>query len=184
MTTISSLGYALLCALHRGPLTGYDLVRTMRKPIGYYWTAPQSQIYPELNRLTDAGLIRHDEEAGPGPRLRKTHQLTKAGQAALASWLPQPLPPGKPRDEAVLKTFALSAADPALMRQFYLGEAVKVAEQLADYRTQMAQLMAIGADQPDHPKFGAYATLRYAMLAFPARIEWYEWLAVQMQRRT
>jgi DNA-binding PadR family transcriptional regulator len=173
----------LLCALHRGPLTGYDLVRTMRKPIGYYWTAPQSQIYPELNRLTDAGLIEHEEEAGPGPRLRKTHQLTEAGRQALAGWLPQPVPPSKPRDEAILKTFAQSAADPVQMRQFYLGEAEKLAAQLADLRPQQASLQDAGADQPDHPMFGAYATLQYALQAFPVRMEWYRWMAREMQRR-
>lgn len=90
MTTVSALGHALLCALHRGPLTGYDLVRRMRRPIGYYWTAQQSQIYPELTRLTAAGLIEHEADAGPGPRQRKTHRLTAAGRDELATWLVRP----------------------------------------------------------------------------------------------
>ena len=55
MDEVSALGYALLCALHKEPLTGYDLVRRMHRPIGYYWSARQSQIYPELSRLTAAG---------------------------------------------------------------------------------------------------------------------------------
>jgi DNA-binding PadR family transcriptional regulator len=156
----------------------------MRRPIGYYWTAPQSQIYPELARLTAQGLIEHEADVGPGPRQRKTHRLTDAGRAALAEWLVRPPAPRRPRDEAVLKTYAQLAADPAQMREFYLAEARRHEEQLADYQRQFASLEGTGADHPDHPQFGAYATLRLALVGTPARIEWFRWLADEMGRRT
>ncbi|MEE6258390.1 PadR family transcriptional regulator [Plantactinospora sonchi] len=184
---MSTLGYALLCTLHRGPLTGYDIVRRMRKPIGYYWTAQQSQIYPELARLSAAGLIEHEADAGPGPRQRKTHRLTDAGREALAAWLVEPPAPRAPRDEAVLKTYALAAADPERMRGFYLAEAEAYQRRLDDFRAQHADLLSRDADNPPrraddprHPQFGAYATLELALASFPARIAWYRWLAEKM----
>ncbi|ROT33689.1 PadR family transcriptional regulator [Micromonospora sp. HM5-17] len=180
MATVSPLGYALLCTLHRGPLTGYEIVRRMRKPIGYYWTAQQSQIYPELARLSAAGLITHDAEAGPGPRQRKTHRLTDAGRAALAAWLVEPPAPRAPRDEAVLKTYALAAADPARMREFYLAEAEAYERRHEDFRAQHADLVSRNADDVQHPQFGAYATLELALATGPVRIAWYRWLAEKM----
>lgn len=183
MTTVSALGHALLCALHRGPLTGYDLVRRMRRPIGYYWTAQQSQIYPELTRLTAAGLIEHEADAGPGPRQRKTHRLTAAGRDELATWLVSPPAPRTPRDEAVLKTYALATADPRRMREMYLGEARSCDEQRADFERQAKELTDRGADQPDHPDFGSYATLRLALGSLTLRAGWCRWVAERLTER-
>nr|WP_275402546.1 PadR family transcriptional regulator [Streptomyces sp. SID13031] len=177
------MGYALLCVLHKGPLTGYEILQRMRKPVGYYWTAPQSQIYPALARLTEQGLIDHDEEPGPGPRPRKTHRLTPAGRDALSAWLTQPAEPPAPRDETILKTYAQLAADPGGMSTFYQGEIVRLRNQLADYQAQRDALIGTGAEEPDHPAFGAYATLTLGCRSLPVRIEWCEWLVAQMAHR-
>ncbi|MDG4790853.1 PadR family transcriptional regulator [Micromonospora sp. WMMD1102] len=180
MATVSTLGCALLCALHRGSLTGYELVQRMRKPIGYYWTAQQSQIYPELARLSASGLIEHDAEAGPGPRQRKTHRLTDVGREALAAWLVEPPAPRALRDEAILKTYALAAADPDGMREFYLAEAEVYQRRLDDFRAQHADLLSRHADDPLHPQFGAFATLELALAGTLPRIQWCRWMADRM----
>lgn len=179
---MSALRYALLCALHAGPLTGYELVQRMRHPIGYYWTAQQSQIYPELAKLTGEGLIEHDAAAGPGPHERKTHRLTATGRAELAAWLVEPPARRPPRDELVLKTFALAAADPAAMRDLYLGEARRHRERLDEYLVQHASMTGQSADDPDHPKFGAYATLQLGISAERTMIDWCEWLAASLDK--
>ena len=48
---MSTLTYAILAELARGPATGYVIAAAMRSPVGRYWTAQHSQIYPELARL-------------------------------------------------------------------------------------------------------------------------------------
>src|SRR5690606_24488121 len=63
---VSTLGFALLSLLTRGPATGYDLAQRMKAPIGHFWTAKHSQIYPELARLAEAGHVRVRSGAGPG----------------------------------------------------------------------------------------------------------------------
>ena len=35
----------------RRALSGYDLAREMKRPVGYFWQARHSQIYPQLARL-------------------------------------------------------------------------------------------------------------------------------------
>ncbi|NUR26990.1 MAG: PadR family transcriptional regulator [Catenulispora sp.] len=177
---MSSLRYALLCALHAGPLTGYEIVQRMRRPIGYSWTAQQSQIYPELARLTDEGLIEHEAAAGPGPHERRTHRLTPAGQAELGAWLVRPPQHRAPKDELVLKTYAVAAADPVAMRELYATEARRHAERLADYEGQHEAAVAAGHDRPGHPRFGAYATLQLGILSERALLSWCGWMAEQI----
>jgi DNA-binding PadR family transcriptional regulator len=183
LAALSPLGYALLCALHRGPLTGYDLVLKMRRPIGYYWAAQQSQIYPELARLEEAGLIAHSAEDGPGPRQRKTHRLTDRGRDALAAWLVTPPAVRPPRDEAALKAFAQSVADPAALAAVYAAEADRHRGLLEELRAQHANLLAAGGDDPGHPEFGAFATLELGLTTYTGREKWCRWLAAKLAER-
>src|SRR6476646_1735266 len=60
MHTTGTLGYALLGLLARQPRWGYDLARRMQEPIGYFWHANHSQIYPELAALETDGLVTHE----------------------------------------------------------------------------------------------------------------------------
>ena len=54
-----TLGYAVLGLLSREELSGYDLKRWMERPLGYFWNARHSQIYPELARLEEEGFVTH-----------------------------------------------------------------------------------------------------------------------------
>jgi len=84
---VSTLGYALIGLLLREPATGYDLSRQLRRPVGYFWSAGHTQIYPQLVRLEAGGLVRHTVVAGAGPRETKRYRATAAGRHELRSWL-------------------------------------------------------------------------------------------------
>jgi len=173
----SALGYALLCLLVRDPSTGYDLARRLRRPIGYYWTARHTQIYPELGRLATAGLVTYEAGSGPGPREKKTYSITAAGRDALAEWLVTPPAPRVPKDELLLKTYAVATADPHRMAHLYEVAAETHARRLAEYRNQLTDLIDVGADHPGHPSFGNYATLRYGIAIEEMRQAWCRWMA-------
>jgi len=180
LSTVSALGYALLCLLVRGPSTGYDLARRLRRPIGYYWTAGHTQIYPELARLAAAGLVTYSAGAGPGPREKKTYRITEAGRRALAAWLVTPAAPRAPKDELLLKTYAVAAADPHRMADLYRAAADAHAQRLAEYRSQLTDLTDDGASHPQHPNFGNYATLRYGIAIEEMREERCRWMAATL----
>jgi DNA-binding PadR family transcriptional regulator len=81
-----SLRHALLGVLKDQPLTGYDLVRHFQGTVGYLWSAPQSQIYPELRRMEAAGLVKA-RVAPRGPRAQKRiYSVTDDGMAELRRW--------------------------------------------------------------------------------------------------
>lgn len=173
---MSTLGYALLSLLTRGPATGYELTARMRTPIGHFWVAKHSQIYPELARLAEAGYVKVREGAGPGPRAKKTYTLTQSGRKALAEWLPEP-PTFTPRSEVALKAFAVASAEPGPMAEMYERVAREAVAKVAQFEAELEQLV----DDPAHPRFGNYATLRLGVESNRALHTWASWLAGRLR---
>jgi DNA-binding PadR family transcriptional regulator len=97
------LRHALLGVIKDTPLTGYDLVRHFQGTVGYLWSAPQSQIYPELRRMEAEGLV----EAKIAPRGRRAqkriYSVTDAGMAELRRWATDFMPLPAQRDPIMLK---------------------------------------------------------------------------------
>lgn len=52
-----SLRHALLGLLVDRPASGYDLLKLFDTSLAHVWPATQSQLYGELNRLAEAGLV-------------------------------------------------------------------------------------------------------------------------------
>src|SRR3954453_21706723 len=79
--------YALLGLLTFGDeLTGYELKQRADNTLRFYWVAPaMSQIYSELARLTDHGLV--EPTRSDGEARRTTYRMTPQGRSALADWV-------------------------------------------------------------------------------------------------
>ncbi|QGN33340.1 PadR family transcriptional regulator [Microlunatus sp. Gsoil 973] len=169
-----SLRFALLGLLNERPASGYDLTRRFAQGIGSYaWDAKHSQIYPELKKLTEAGLIEIAEE---GARGRKTYAITADGRAQLRQWLLTPAGNAGVRNEYVLRLFLLSA----LRRD----EARTILEHTIEYSTE--QLQAITQDFQDSVAdggptrgHGALAA-QYGIRVFQATIDWAHWAIEQI----
>ena len=71
-----SLRHALLGALADQPRSGYALLKHFEQSLAYAWPASHSQIYPELARLLEDGLI---EESETGARRSRTYAITRSG---------------------------------------------------------------------------------------------------------
>ena len=105
-----ALRYALLGALADQPRTGYALLKHFEQSLAYAWPASHSQIYPELARLLDDGLI---EQTGSGARNSKTYAVTDVGLAEVRRWLRESEPDRRVRSDAALRTFFLWLLEPA-----------------------------------------------------------------------
>jgi DNA-binding PadR family transcriptional regulator len=104
-----SLRHALLGALADHPRTGYALLKHFEQSLAYAWPASHSQIYPELARLQDHGLIEQTES---GARNSKTYAVTPEGVAEIRRWLATD-PDRRVRSDAALRTFFLWLLEPA-----------------------------------------------------------------------
>lgn len=177
MTT--TLGYALLGLLARRPMTGYDLARSMTEPIGFFWTAKHSQIYPELARLTDAGFARYDVIDGPGPRDTKRYEITREGDSCLREWLVEPMPPEQPRDKFMLKVWSLWALDREAATALIAAQRDVHERQLAGYQdAETYQRARFGAmlDDPADEAFASHAVLHRGIAYERMALDWCDWL--------
>jgi DNA-binding PadR family transcriptional regulator len=78
---------SLLGFLHDGPMSGWDLVARAEERIGEFWSLTQSQVYRELARMAEDGLVEAGE---PGTRARRVYEITDRGRTAFADWVSRP----------------------------------------------------------------------------------------------
>ena len=94
----------ILGMLSLRPRSGYDIKTVVDRSTRFFWAASYGQIYPELRRLEEEGLIE-GEDAPSGGRSRRVYKITKAGRDALREWLFGPTVTIELRDESLLRLF-------------------------------------------------------------------------------
>jgi DNA-binding PadR family transcriptional regulator len=179
----STLGYALLGVLSRWPLTGYEITQHMKAPIGYQWTAQHSQIYPELARLTKAGLLSYEKFKGRGSRANKRYSLTEAGRVALADWADSPLAPEVPRSEMLLRVRSLWLTSPERAINFVEAQRQLCLDRLDQIAIGRVEFAPDDLVSWDHPEFFAWATLQHRSTMSRALLAWCDWLLDQLHRQ-
>ena len=115
---LSATAYVILGLLSRRPMSGYDIKATVDSSTRFFWAASYSQIYAELRRLQEAGLVTASSQP-TGGRRRNLHRLTDEGRRALCEWLEREPETYEMRDEGLLKLFFASASPesaPAILR--------------------------------------------------------------------
>jgi DNA-binding PadR family transcriptional regulator len=171
---VSTLGFALLGLLARRPRTGYELAQALREPIGYFWTASHSQIYPELAKLEGQRHVRHRVVRNPGPREGKLYSITATGRQALADWTVTD-PADAIRDEFMLRVYSLWTADPAEATQLVERRRAAHSARLVELEGIESRFTGAPAN-PSDPDFSAYATLRRGLSFERHAIEWCDWM--------
>jgi PadR family transcriptional regulator, regulatory protein AphA len=166
-TLTGTLGHALLGLLADRPRTGYGLLKHFEQSLGYAWPASHSQIYPELAKLLEAGLIR---ESGKQPRGARLYEITPAGLKEVRRWLRETEPSRTVRSEATLRLFFLWLLERGEAEAYLRSEAERA-------RTVLAELEKIAAQEdPDSPKTRAYRiALELGLRTTRARLEWAHW---------
>jgi PadR family transcriptional regulator AphA len=119
-----SLRHAVLGLLAVQPSTGYDLAQRFDRSLANAWHASHSQIYPELARLQDAGMV---EVVGEGARRSRTWAVTPQGREELRRWMIETEPNRSQRNETAVRWFLLSVIAPddqriALERELAFAE--------------------------------------------------------------
>lgn len=106
-----SLPHALLTSLIEEPGSGSDLSRRFDHLLRYSWVATHQQIYRELARLEQAGLIK-GESSESGSRRNRIYHILPAGRAELRRWLDVEVSPTRPRNALMVKMRAESVLGP------------------------------------------------------------------------
>lgn len=97
--------FVILGILGLGPHSGYDIKQLADVSTRHFWATSYGQIYPELKRLTEAGLIE-PKDASRGTRQRTLYSITAKGHETLRTWVANPvIETLEVRDEMLLKLF-------------------------------------------------------------------------------
>ena len=162
---LTPTGRVILGMLAIGKRTGYDIKQLVDKSTRHFWAASYGQIYPELRRLEQLGLVRGTSEPSGG-RARNAYELTGAGQGALRRWLEaQTEPLWELRDEGMLKLFFSDAGD----AQARLANLRAMRER---HERKLAQLEAIAPGAPAVPSSGPLLTLQLGIGMTKWFIDW------------
>jgi DNA-binding PadR family transcriptional regulator len=127
---LRTISYLILGMVRFGINSGYAIKRGADAGISYIWPVSLAQVYPELAKLEQAGLLVKNSEPR-GARARDVYELTTGGEEALLAWLRAPVTaPPRMRHEGLLQVFfsdALPLADQleALRRQRQLLHALR-----------------------------------------------------------
>jgi len=166
-----SLRHALIGLLAEQPASGWDLSRRFQDVLGSVWPAGHPQIYGELRRLNDEGLIEVDSE---GPRGRKAYRATDAGVAEVRRWLAETDVDHTLRLEPLLRSVFSWLMTPAELAA-HLG---REAEYFRGLAAQYREL----ADAKDRGEFGDSPQTQSLRIAVEAGVRlnealagWAEW---------
>jgi PadR family transcriptional regulator AphA len=158
---LSPTAYVILGMLAWRPMSGYDVKAIVDRSTRLFWAASYGQIYPELRRLAEAGLIEGVAEPQSGRR-RTLYTLTAAGRGALEQWLAEEPRTFETRDEGLLKLFFASAAPETA--------AASLDAKRAFHEAKLKQLRAIEATAA--PQGFTGLVLRFGIESSEWTIEW------------
>jgi PadR family transcriptional regulator, regulatory protein AphA len=166
---LSKTAYVILGMLALGKRTGYEIKSLVDVSTRFFWAASYGQIYPELKRLEQAGLIRGRQDRSDGRR-RRTYELTSAGRRTLHEWLisDQPLV-RELRHEGVLKLFFSDVLEP--QEQLEQIRRIRAEHEATRARLREIEPRARAADEPLGLRF-TLLTLDWGIAYQDAMIDW------------
>ncbi|ORA82536.1 PadR family transcriptional regulator [Mycolicibacter kumamotonensis] len=116
--SVSPTGWALLGMLSGGDqLSGYDIKKWFNWTVRFFYSSPAySQIYSELKRLEQQGLVTSRVDAGV--RSRRMYQITDAGLTAVTRWAnDEPVEPPTLKHNPLLRVIFGHLMNPGRLRE-------------------------------------------------------------------
>lgn len=176
-----SLRYALLAILRVGPLSGYDLQKQFAQSVGHVWHAPDSQIYPELRKMEESGLVEGEDQVRGERGRRRVYHVTEAGNRAFVEWMHAPTDYQRVRDPAHLRAAYLESVSYEAAREFFRGHIAEWKSELEQWHGELRNIellrnpmlirrLEVTPDE-DKPRTIAYKHLTYEGLVDQALAE-------------
>ena len=84
---LGTTAFAVLGLLAYGERSGYDLIRSAERSVGFIWRPAKRNVYNVLPRLVEEGYAARRDVQQPGRPTKHLYRITKAGRVALRRWL-------------------------------------------------------------------------------------------------
>jgi len=172
-----SLRDAVLAALLGGEASGYDLAKDFDASVANFWMATPQQLYRELDRLAEQGLIQArvvHQERRPNKRM---YSLTESGREAIQQFTARAPKPSVIRDELLVKVQASDAGNTAAVRDFIAERLQWATAKLQRYERLRTRLLD-GLTEEEYlsqaERVGPYLTLLRGISFEQENIRWAE----------
>jgi DNA-binding PadR family transcriptional regulator len=172
-----SLRDAVLAALLEGESSGYDLAKSFDASVANFWMATPQQLYRELDRLADQGLIQArvvQQERRPNKRM---FSLTEAGYEAIRQFTSRAPKPSVIRDELSVKVMAVDAGNTQAVRDSMVERLRWAKAKLQRYERTRARMLD-GRSEAEYlaqaERVGPYLTLLRGISFEKENIRWGE----------
>jgi PadR family transcriptional regulator AphA len=170
-SSLSPTAYVILGMVRTEPRSGYEIKALVDGSTRFFWAASYGQIYPELKRLADQGLVV-GSDSPTGGRRRTVYEITADGEEELKAWLRRPPETYEMREEGLLKLFFAGALEP--------GEAVEILRSMRAHRRganaalrRMKPLAEAARDDQGDP---------FPLMVLESGLEFTEWFAEWSER--
>ncbi len=170
-----SLRDAVLAALLDGEASGYDLAKSFDASVANFWMATPQQLYRELDRLAEQGLIRArvvQQERRPNKRM---FSLTEAGHQAIREFTARAPKPSVIRDDLAVKLLAADAGDARAVRDFMAERLHRAKSKLQRYERMRARMLDGRGEKEyldQNERVGPYLTLLRGISFEEENIRW------------
>ena len=170
-----SLKHILLGMLAE-PKSGYDLTQEFDKSLRNFWNAELSQIYPQLQKLEDEGLLTSKLKPSPEGPPRRVYRRSYKGKRELVKWLRAGPEYGKARISYLAQVYFLPQLDETddmldfmhQLRSDFVDRQTKYQEIEREWKRCDPRYPN---DLPDDD-FSAHRTLALGLKQLTATLEW------------
>jgi DNA-binding PadR family transcriptional regulator len=180
---LSATAKVILGMLAARPRSGYEIKQLVDHSTRFFWAASYGQIYPELRRLAEQGLIK-GTDSPTGGRQRTVYELTAEGERAVREWIALPPEVFEMRDEGLLELFFAGSVDPARAAEIARERAAQAAEKAAVLREveQMKEAAERDGNVPYSSDPGSDTVLRFGIEMSEWTADWFERAAKDLER--
>jgi DNA-binding PadR family transcriptional regulator len=168
-----ALSHAILAVLVNQPCSGYDLAKQFDGSVGFFWHATHQQIYRELTKLEQQGLIDLEVMRQDGKPDRKCYSLNPSGEKFLKAWILQPANLEPSKEELLVKLFAGHLVPNSELVNLLTEQRSLHAENLATYQSIAARFFTNPAALPLEQRC-QYLTLRAGIHHETGWLAWFD----------
>lgn len=181
-----ALKHAVIASLLDGEASGYDLAKRMDISVANFWHVLPTQLYAELRRLEEEGLIEGEEVPQERRPNKRVFSITDAGRHELERFTREEPRPMAAKDELLVQIQAADFGDLEAVANS-IDERRKAAEiRLAVFEGLKRDFLR-GRDEETYlataRRIGPYINLRRACDFERENIEWYRWAVKAMRAR-
>ena len=181
-----SLKHAVLVSLLDGEASGYDLARRMDVSVANFWHALPTQIYAELRRLEEAGLVEARQVEQDRRPNKRVYAVSPAGREELVRFTREAARPTSIKDELMIKIQAADVGDLGAV-----ADSIEERWAAAEMRLRVfEELLRHYLGDRDAAQFlrearriGPYLNLRRGRDFERENLEWYRWAAAALRER-